>query len=114
MVDKTGDKPGVIYGAAVVGLFGRSFPELRQSNAVATACGGAGASLTTRLALGGADFADIDPAVSDAAAPLLAIAALVWDELVFRGCVVDAWSRRARIGAMWRGRLAQHGRLQPA
>ena len=105
LVAKTGENPGVTYGAAVVGLLGRSFQELCRSNAVATAGGGAGASLKAHLALGGADFSDITPGVSDAAAPLLAIVSLVRDELAFPGCVVDAWRRAIKTidpsGKVW-------------
>ncbi len=51
----------------------------------------AGASLTAKLALGGTNWTDSDPAVLEAAPPFVALVAMLWDQPRLRPDFIAAW-----------------------
>jgi hypothetical protein len=95
-VARAGVRPSVQYGADSIGITNTGLLCLRRiyGAAVGISCGGS--SLTARLALGGSSYVDLDPAVTDANPPLMALAARLWDDPTVRVDFVKAWSAARR------------------
>ncbi len=91
-VVKEGVKPAVNYEAPVSGIDNRAMRMVRRAHGATCRIRCGGASLTTRLAIGGESYKDIDPFVIDGTAPVIAVLSKLWDEP----------RRRAELVPMWR------------
>ena len=91
-VARTGARPQLTYGDTVVGLNNRALRILRSVHAAATRVQCAASSTIAKLATGGHDYDDIDPAVHDTAAPIIAVHSRIWDCLEYRSEFVVMWN----------------------
>ncbi len=98
-VVKCGIRPAVNYEAAVSGIDNRAMRGTRRAQGATCRIRCGGTSLTTRLAVGGDDYNEIDPWVLDCAAPLRALTSKLWDEP----------RRRAEMVMMWRAAVDEIG-----
>ncbi len=94
-VARGGAAPKMTYGAKVIGLPPRAAHARRRIQAAASRISASGSSLTAKLALGGEQWCEADPAVLEVAPPFISIIELIWDQPHNRGYVIDAW-RQAR------------------
>ena len=90
-VVRAGARPAVQYGSECIGLPDAALLQLRRIYSAATGISCGGSSLTAKLAVGGSNYEDIDPATVDSNPPLLALASRIWDEPSFRNGFVRAW-----------------------
>ncbi len=84
------------YGSIVHGIAPKRMNDLRRAQAAAGRVKAGGSSLTARLAIGGANFEDIDPAVYLGSAALHAVCAKLWDELAARFPYIKGWLQARR------------------
>ncbi len=81
------------YEGAVTGIDCRAMRFTRQMQGATCRVRGGGSSLTARLAVGGPDYAEFDPWVLDAPAPVRAVLDRIWDEPRLRSELVRMWLR---------------------
>ncbi len=94
-VSRGGAIPAVIYGAAATGLPPAALRTARRVQGAMSRIGASGASLTAKLAIGGANYRDVDPAVAHPAPPLKQILAILWEKPQERKDFVEAWRKIA-------------------
>ncbi len=92
-VARGGVQPSVSYGASASGLPPRAQLARRRLQAAASRIGAAGSSLTSKLAIGGANFGDVDPTVLDPNPPMGLLLQLLWDRPRLRSDFLDCWHR---------------------
>ncbi len=79
------------HGAQAHGLPCATLRDLRRIQASSVTIKAGGSSATAKLAIGGHQFRDVDPAVWLANPPLLMLADTLWDSPASRGEHVEAW-----------------------
>ncbi len=94
-VARGGVKPSVAYGDATVGLPPRALSVMRRIQGAASSIKAGGASLTTKLALGGEKHGEADPGVTDPNPPLRTVLELLWDRPQTRADFVITWQKAA-------------------
>ncbi len=84
------------YGSVVHGLPASHLRDLRRTQAATGKIKAGGASLTARLAVGGKNYTEADPAVYIGSASLHAVLCKIWDEPSARRSLVRGWSQARR------------------
>ncbi len=79
------------YGSDVVGIPPPLRRDMRRMCASVARVRCAGSSLTSKLAFGGENFDDIDPAVLYCAPPMQGVLSKVWDDVRARAVLVKMW-----------------------
>ncbi len=92
-VARGGMVASVAHGAHAYGIPCAVLRDMRRIQAASSSVRASGASATAKLAIGGHEFRDVDPAVSLANPPLLMIADTLWDSRSARADHVVAWRR---------------------
>ncbi len=107
-VARGGAAPQLTFGGRVIGLPPRIRHARRRIQAAATRVRAAGSSLTAKLALGGSEWQEAEPLVTEVAPPFITVINIIWDQPRTRSEIIDAW-RAARedmmgctIGQRWR------------
>ncbi len=90
-VARGGIQPSVSYGASASGLPPKAQLARRRLQAAASRIGAAGSSLTSKLAIGGSNFSDVDPTVLDPNPPMALLLQLLWDRPRLRSEFLDCW-----------------------
>ena len=88
-------KPQMAYGADVIGVSNMALKSLWRVHAAATRIACASSSTTARLAIGGADYSEADPAVLDVGAPFIRVISKLWDEPKCRAEFARMWHAAA-------------------
>ncbi len=96
-VAKTGAFAEQSYGGDVVGLPPAALRDARRIHSASTGVQCGGASLTAKLALGGVNYQEHDPAVLQHNPPLKMILRQVWDVPRCRAAVAHAWYRARNV-----------------
>ncbi len=91
--------PSVAFGAAACGLPPVALHAMRKLQGAASRITAGGASLTAKLAIGGDDYKEVDPAVLDPAPPLRQLLALLWDQPHSRQGFIECWNATSLVFA---------------
>ncbi len=86
---------GAAYGDPVTGISNAALRDYRRIHGASSSVHCAGASLTAKLAIGGADFGEHDPAVLMCNPPMVYLLRKLWDLPGSRSDFIRSW-RRAR------------------
>ncbi len=89
--------PSVTFGAAACGLPPIALHTMRKLQGAASRISAGGASLTAKLAIGGDDFKDVDPAVLEPAPPLRQLLTILWDQPHARQAFIECWNATSLI-----------------
>ncbi len=81
------------FGSDVIGISPTLYRDMRRMSAGVARIRCAGASLTSKLALGGERYDDIDPAVIYCAPPMQGVLCKIWDDPRARSVLVKMWLR---------------------
>ena len=101
-----GLRPSTAYGCGTTGIPPSTMRDLRRSQGAVTGSSCGGSSLTSKLAIGGNEWREADPAVLDANWPLIDVASKLWDDPSSRQGFVFAWRQATRdMVGEWSGRL---------
>ncbi len=88
--------PSVAFGAAACGLPPIALHAMRKLQGAASRITAGGESLTAKLAVGGDDYKEVDPAVLDPAPPMRQLLSTLWDQPWSRQGFVECWNATAR------------------
>ncbi len=86
-----GAAPQLTFGGRVIGLPPRIRHARRRIQAAATRVRAAGSSLTAKLALGGSEWQEAEPLVTEVAPPFITVINMIWDQPRTRSEIIDAW-----------------------
>ncbi len=81
----------IAHGSPAHGIPTSILRDMRRIQAASSTIKASGSSTTAKLAVGGHNYADVDPAVALANPPLLMLAASLWDDPTSRADHVVAW-----------------------
>ncbi len=90
-VARGGVNPEMSYGDQVIGMTNSLLRDLRRAHAAATTLKVAGSSTTAKLALGGGNYEDFDPAVVRSNPPMASLLMKLWDQPRSRADFIRSW-----------------------